>query len=109
MDIAVVGVGASVVLDESKQNFVSARISLGAVAATPLFAQEAGDALAGQPVNDESIARAAAAAKAVAKPITDMRGTADYRTHLVGVLVERVVKAAVAQARGEALCYKPGH
>ena len=109
MDIAVVSVGASVVLDESKKNFVSARIALGAVAATPLFAQAAGDALAGQPVNEESIAKAAAAAKEIATPITDMRGTAEYRTHLIGVLIERVINAAVSQARGEAICYKPGH
>ena len=109
MDIAVVGVGASVVLDESKQNFVSARIALGAVAPVPLFAKAAGEALAGQPVNDESIASAAAAAKEIATPITDMRGPAEYRTHLVGVLTERVVKAAVAQARGEAICHKIGH
>jgi CO/xanthine dehydrogenase FAD-binding subunit len=105
----VVGVGASVELDESGQNFVSARISLGAVGPTPLFAQAASDALAGQPVNDESIAKAAAAAKEVATPITDMRGTAEFRTHLVGVLAERVVNAAVSRARGEAICFKPGH
>ena len=47
MDIAVVGVGASVQLDESRQRIVAARIALGAVAPTPLFVQEAGDALAG--------------------------------------------------------------
>ena len=109
MDIAVVSVGASVVLDESKENFVSARIALGAVAATPLFAQVAGDVLVGQPVNDDSIAKAAAAAQEIATPITDMRGTAEYRTHLVGVLIERVLNAAISQARGEAICYKPGH
>lgn len=109
MDIAVVGVGASVELDDSKQNFVSARISMGAVAAKPLFVQAAGEALAGQPVSDESIAKAAAAAREMATPITDMRGTAEYRKHLVGVLVERVVNAAVSRARGEAICYRPGH
>lgn len=109
MDIAVAGVGASVELDASGQNFVSARIALGAVAPTPLFAQAASDALAGQPVSDESIANAAAAARAIATPITDMRGPAEYRTHLVGVLTERVVKAAVSRARGEALCFRPGH
>ncbi|MHC4878648.1 MAG: FAD binding domain-containing protein [Planctomycetota bacterium] len=109
MDIAVVGVGASVDLDESGQNFASARIALGAVAPTPLFAQAASEALTGQPVNDETIAKAAAAAKELATPITDMRGTADYRTHLVGVLTERVVSAAVSRARGEAICFKPGH
>lgn len=108
MDIAVVGVGASVELDDSGQNFVSARIALGAVAATPLFATAAGDTLAGQPVNDETIAAAAAAARETATPITDMRGTAEYRTHLTGVLTERVVKTAVARARGEEVCFHPG-
>jgi xanthine dehydrogenase FAD-binding subunit len=109
MDIAVVSVGASVVLDETGKNIVSARIALGAVAATPLFAQAASDLLAGQPANDESIAKAAAAAKEIATPITDMRGTAEYRTHLVGVFTQRVLNAAISQARGEAICYKPGH
>lgn len=108
MDIAVVGVGASVVLDDSGENFVSARIALGAVGPTPIFAEAAGEALAGQPVNDESIAKAAAAAQEVATPITDMRGTAEYRTHLVGVLTQRVVNAAVIRARGEELVHKPG-
>jgi len=109
MDIAIVGVGASVQLDGEKQNFVSARISLGAVAATPLFAQAAGDLLAGQPVNDETIAKAAAAAQEIVSPISDMRGTLEYRIHASGVLVRRVLQAAVARARGEKLDYRPGH
>jgi xanthine dehydrogenase FAD-binding subunit len=108
MDIAVVGVGASVELDDSKENFVSARIALGAVGPTPLFAQAAGDALAGQPVNEESIAKAAAVAKETATPISDMRGPAEYRTHLTGVLTQRVIEAAVARARGESICHKVG-
>lgn len=109
MDIAVVGVGASVVLNDAKDKFVSARIALGAVAPTPLFAKAASDGLAGQPVNDESIAQAAAAARAIAKPITDMRGTAEFRTHITGVLVERVLKAAIARAKGEHVDCRIGH
>jgi carbon-monoxide dehydrogenase medium subunit len=108
MDIAVVGVAASVTLDDSGQRFTAARISLGAVGPTPLLATDAAAALIGQPVSDESIAKAAAAAKGIAKPITDMRGTAEFRTHLVGVLVTRVLNAAVARARGQTVCYKPG-
>ncbi|MCH9656442.1 MAG: xanthine dehydrogenase family protein subunit M [Planctomycetes bacterium] len=100
MDIAVVGVGASVVLDESGENFVSARIGLGAVAAKPFYAQEASEILAGQPVNDETIQKAGAAARAVIHPITDMRGTEEFRNHVTGVLTERVVKKAVERARG---------
>ncbi len=109
MDIAVVGVAASVTLDDSGERVTAARIALGAVGPTPLFADDAAAALIGQPFNDESIAKAVAAAKAIATPITDMRGTAEFRTHLVGVLVARVLNAAVARARGQTVCYKPGH
>src|SRR5579859_2609807 len=55
MDIAVVGVGASVVLDTAGEKFVSARIALGAVGPTPLFARAAGDLLAGQTVGDKAL------------------------------------------------------
>jgi carbon-monoxide dehydrogenase medium subunit len=109
MDIAVVGVGASVVLDKSGQKFESARIALGAVAPTPLFAEAASKLLAGQPVNDESLDKAAAAAREIATPITDMRGTREYRIHVTGVLVKRVLQAAVARARGEDIGYCRGH
>lgn len=109
MDIAIVGVGASVVLDAGGQNFVSARISLGAVAPTPLLASAAGELLAGKPVNDDSLEQAVAAARAIAAPITDMRGTREYRIHVTGVLVKRVLQAAVARARGEAFKYCHGH
>ena len=109
MDIAVVGVGASVTLDDSGQKFTAARIAVGAVAPTPLFAAEAGAALVGQSVNDDTIRRAAEAAKKIAKPITDMRGDAEYRVHLVGVLVERTLQVAIARARGETVSYRPGH
>ena len=109
MDIAIVGVGASVVLDESGQNFVSARIGLGAVAPTPLFARAASELLTGQPVNDASLERAAAAAQEIASPITDMRGTREYRIHVTGVLVRRVLEAAISRARGEKLTYCHGH
>ncbi len=99
MDIAVVGVGASVVLSEDKSSFVSARISVGAVAPTPLFVREAGEALGGQPVSDETIQRAADIARDAARPISDMRGTADYRKHLTSVLTRRVVQGAVQRAK----------
>ena len=75
MDIAVAGVGASVLLDSSGQNFVSARIALASVAPTPVFSKAAGDSLAGKPVSDDSINEAAEKAMGDAKPITDMRGT----------------------------------
>lgn len=99
MDIAVVGVGASVVLDETGKRFAEARIALGAVAPTPLYAEEAGQALIGQPVSEDAIANAAEAARAVVRPIDDMRGTIEFRTHVTGVLVERVLRKAIERAR----------
>jgi carbon-monoxide dehydrogenase medium subunit len=100
MDIAVAGVGTSVVLDASGQNFVSARISLASVAPTPVFATEAGDSLAGKPVSEATIQEASEKAMAAAKPISDMRGTVRQRIHLVGVLTRRTLNNAVERARG---------
>ncbi len=100
MDIAVAGVGVYVVLDDSGQNFVSGRIALASVGPTPILASEAGDSLAGKPVNDETIAVAAALAKNAATPITDMRGTVDQRKQLVEVLTGRMINKAVERARG---------
>ncbi len=99
MDIAVVGVGAAITVEGGK--FTAARIGLGAVAATPLFAQAAGNSLVGKAVSDESIAAAAVLAQQVATPISDMRGTAEFRKHLVGVLTRRVVKEAVTRAQAK--------
>lgn len=97
MDIAVAGAGVSVELGNG--SFKSARISLASVAPTPLFVKEAGDALVGKPVNDESIQVAASIAKDAAKPITDMRGTVEYRKHLCEVLTRRGLKIAIERAK----------
>jgi CO/xanthine dehydrogenase FAD-binding subunit len=102
MDIAVVGVGAAVTLDDAGETIVSARIALGAVGPTPIFAQAAGDLLAGKAATDENFTAAAEAAQAIATPIDDMRGTKEFRLHLVGVFTQRVLRQAVARARGEA-------
>jgi len=98
MDIAVAGVGASVTIEDGK--FTSARVSLASVAPTPLLVEEAGEALVGQTVSEGAIQKAADLAKAAAKPISDMRGTADYRKHLCDVLTRRALNTAVERAQG---------
>ena len=97
MDIAVVGVGSCVALDGDTCS--AARIGLGAVAARPLLAEEAGAALVGTPLDAAAIDAAAKLAQAAASPISDMRGTAEFRTHLVGVLTRRTLEEAAARAR----------
>ncbi len=100
MDIAIAGVGAAVVLSQDKQTIQSARIALAAVGPTPIFAREAGAALAGRDTSDQSLQLAAEAARAAASPITDMRGTIDQRRHLVGVLTMRALRKAIERAKG---------
>jgi carbon-monoxide dehydrogenase medium subunit len=102
MDIAVVGAGASVILDDAKQRIVSAKIALGAVAPTPLFAEEASALLAGKEISDAVIDEAAQAAQAIARPISDMRGTVEQRTHLVGVLTRRALNGAIQRVKDAA-------
>ena len=99
MDIAVVGVGAAVTLDVGDERISAARIGLAAVGPTPIFAREASQALAGKPINDESIERAAQLAIAAASPIDDMRGTAEFRRHVTGVLTRRTLAKAIERAR----------
>jgi CO/xanthine dehydrogenase FAD-binding subunit len=99
MDIAVVGAGASVILDGAKQKILSARIALAAVAPTPLFVEEAGTFLAGKEMTEENIREAARIAQAAARPISDLRGTESYRKHLCAVLTRRTLEKAVERAR----------
>ena len=100
MDIAVCGAGVSVKLNDAGDEFEDAVVALAAVAPVPLVVQEAADALIGNPVNDDTIAAASAAARDAAKPIADMRGTIDQRKHLAEVLTRRMINKAVERARG---------
>jgi carbon-monoxide dehydrogenase medium subunit len=100
MDIAVVGAGSWVKLSADGQKIEQARVGLCAVAPTPKFAAEASQWLAGKPATEATFAEAGELAKKVASPITDMRGPAEYRTHLVGVLVKRTLAKAADRARG---------
>jgi len=101
MDIAVVGVGASVTLDQGRTRCVAARIGLAAVAPTPLFVADASAALVDGPLSEAHFDKAAALAQSAAKPISDMRGDADFRRHLVGVLTRRALRAAIERAKGQ--------
>ena len=97
MDIAVAGAGVSVALDNG--TFKSARVALASVAPTPLFVREAGEALAGQEVNEANVQKAAEIARDAARPITDMRGTIEYRQHLCEVLTRRALNTAIDRAK----------
>lgn len=99
MDIAVVGAGAAVTMDDTRRKILSARIALGAVAPTPLFVEEAGAYLAGKETTPENIQEAARIAQAAARPISDLRGTAEHRKHLCAVLTRRALEKAIERAK----------
>jgi aerobic carbon-monoxide dehydrogenase medium subunit len=98
MDIAVVGAGVSLSLDE-RGICRTARLALGAVAARPLPVVEGGAALIGTPVDEPALARLAAVASAACEPIDDKRGTKEYRIKVAGVLARRAAEIALERAR----------
>ena len=77
------------------------RIVLGCVGLTAIRAKSAEGELRGKKVDGKTIQRAAEAAREVAEPQSDMRGSADYKRTLVTALVKRALGIAVRRARGE--------
>jgi carbon-monoxide dehydrogenase medium subunit len=96
MDVALVGAAALVVPDGEVCGLV--RLVLSAVAPTPIRAREAEEVLRGQVPSEALIAAAAEAAARESRPITDIRGTAESRRTMVGVLTSRVVHRALKAA-----------
>ena len=96
LDIAVVGVASQLTLANGV--CTKARIALAAVAPVPVRATAAERALEGQAVTPDRIARAAELALEAARPISDQRGSADFRRHLVRVLTRRTLTTALARA-----------
>jgi len=97
LDIAVVGVASQLTL--SNGVCAKARIALAAVAPVPLRATAAEQALEGQPLTPPLIERAAQLAVEAAQPISDQRGSLEFRRHLVRVLTRRTLTTALERAR----------
>jgi CO/xanthine dehydrogenase FAD-binding subunit len=97
MDIAVVGCGVNVTLDAGG-TCTDARVVLGAVAPTTVIVEDAAKALIGHKLDEPTLAALDAAARAACKPITDKRGTIEYRTKVAGVLARRAAAIAFERA-----------
>lgn len=98
MDIAVVGAGVNLETDGSGK-ITAARVSLGAVAPTPLLVAPAADAIIGTSLDDAALNALDAAAQAACNPIDDKRGTVEYRTKVAGVIARRTAQIAYQRAR----------
>ncbi|MGI9483054.1 MAG: FAD binding domain-containing protein [Hyphomicrobiales bacterium] len=99
MDIAVVGAGVSLALDEDG-TCTHARVAVGAVAPTVLLVEEAAAALIGTKVDDAALDNLSAAASAAARPIDDRRGTKEFRIKVAGVIARRAAQKALERAKG---------
>jgi carbon-monoxide dehydrogenase medium subunit len=99
MDIAVVGVGILALFEDRGEVCRDLRIVLGAVAPTPIRATESERLAAGQKLDDALIGTVARKASEEARPISDVRSSADYRRTLVEVLTRRALLAARSWAQ----------
>ncbi len=99
MEIAVVGAGAALTLRDGL--VTQAAVAIAALAPTIHRVAEAEAALVGTDGNPGAIEAAANAAAAAARPIDDVRASADYRRAMAAVITRRAIQAALARARGE--------
>jgi len=98
MDIAVVGAGVNLTLDDTG-TISAARVALGAVAARVLLVAEAAAAIVGSRLDRPAQDRLEAAARAACRPIDDKRGTTEFRIEVAGVLARRAALIALDRAR----------
>ena len=98
MEIAVVGATAVVTIDGDR--IVDARVAITALTPTIRRVPEAESALNGTDGGDAAVEAAAAAAAAASTPISDVRGSAEYRRAMAAVIANRAITAALTRARG---------
>ena len=98
MDIAVVGAGVNLTLDQSG-TCSFARVAIGAVAPTAILVPDAAAAMVGTKLDESALDKAANAVRAACKPIDDKRGTAEYRIRISGVIFKRAAAVALARAQ----------
>jgi carbon-monoxide dehydrogenase medium subunit len=97
-DYATVGVAARVTLDPATGACQDCRIAMGSVAATPRRAPEAEALVRGQRLTPELAREAGVMAQRVTDPISDARGSADYKRAMAGVFVRRALEQAWQRA-----------
>ena len=97
MDIAVAGAGVNLAVDADGV-VTQAHVAIGAVAPTALLVAEAGAALLGGRLDETSLAAMEIAVRAACRPISDKRGTVEYRTRIAGVLARRAARIAYQRA-----------
>lgn len=97
IDCAIMSV--RITLEDDKKTIKDVKLAMGSVAPRPLISEKAPEILIGKELTDELIEEVAAAAMSEAKPISDMRASAEYRRDVIGALAKRLVKDAYEGAK----------
>ncbi len=97
-DYATVSVAVRITLSPDGSTVEDARIALGSVASTPIRATAAENALKGQKASQEAFRAAAAEVPALVDPISDFRGSAEYKRDMSAVFTRRALEQAFARA-----------
>ena len=98
MDIAVVGCAVNLSLENGV--VTAAKVVLGAVGPKVILAHSAADCLVGTKLDDSSLSRFSAECSQIAKPISDKRGSEEFRKDIIGVIAQRAAKKAYDRALG---------
>ncbi len=101
LEIAIASASTWIKIDPATNVVSDARISLGAVAPTPILAPKAAQALIGKRPTSETFAEAGAVARTETQVIDDYRGSAAYRLEMVDLLVRRALDIASSRAQGK--------
>lgn len=97
-DISIIGLGARIVLDENGV-VTKARIAAAAVAPTPLRIKAAEEYLVGKKLNDDVIEQAGQIARDNVSPISDQRGSKEYRKEMIYVATKNMIREAALAAK----------
>jgi len=98
MDIAVVGCAVNLSLENGV--ITTAKVVLGAVGPKVILAHSAADCLVGTKLDGSSLSRFSAECSLIAKPISDKRGSEEFRKDIIGVIAQRAAKKAYDRALG---------
>lgn len=99
MEIDCANMAVNIELEENKESIKSVKLVMGSVAIRPLVSQEVPALLVGKKLTEELIEKAGEAAQSEAKPISDVRASAEYRKEVIGALARRLVKEAYEAAK----------
>ncbi len=99
MEIDCANMAANIQLEDDKETIKKVKLVMGSVAIKPLISKAVPALLEGKKLTEELIEKTGEAAQGEAKPISDVRASAEYRKDVIAALARRLVKEAYEAAK----------